>query len=215
MLSIDTKAPAFTLLDQKGEKQTLSQYKDNYVLLYFYPKDMTEGCTKEACGFRDIMKDLKKQKITVLGVSLDDTDSHKKFVKAEKLNFPLLSDVKRKVSEVYGALKIKTDKKGETYSLTRMSYLIDTKGKIVKVYASVNTEKHAAQVLKDVMALKESMVKVPAKVLVKVPAKVTSKTVAKKVVAKKAPAKKNSATIAKIEDPIIVTEEITIIEILD
>lgn len=196
MLTIGKKAPAITLQDQKGQKQTLSQYKGGYVLVYFYPKAMTPGCVKEACGFRDILKDLKKAKITVLGISLDDESTLKQFAKQDKINFPLLSDSKRRTSALYDVLKSTTDKKGKvSYSLPRVSYLVGGKGMIVKVYTSIVPEKHALQVLKDVTMINEANKKVetakkaPVKAIAKTSAKAPAKNVAKVATAQKAPAK--------------------------
>ncbi len=157
LLEIMQKAPAFSLFDHKGVKHSLSDYKDSFVLLYFYPKDFTPGCTAEACSLRDVNKELKKAGVVVLGVSLDDMDSHKKFVKEYKLPFAVLTDEKLKMSEAYGALVTKDNGKKITHSLTRISYLIDPKGKIVKVYAKVNPAKHADQILKDITKINEDI----------------------------------------------------------
>src|SRR5688572_2987593 len=101
---VGDKAPDFTAQDQDGKTVKLSDFNGKQpVLLYFYPKDQTPGCTKEACGFRDQMSDLKKKNVTVLGVSMDNAESHKKFIAKENLNFSLLTDTEGKLTEAYGA----------------------------------------------------------------------------------------------------------------
>jgi len=167
MLTIGQKAPAITLPDQKGFTHKLSQYLGGWVLIYFYPADMTPGCTAQACSIRDVMKDLKKMKLTILGISTDSIESHQKFAKQEKLNFPILSDNKRKIVTVYGVLKDETAKRAQ-----RMSFLIDPKGKIAKVYEKVIPAKHAVQVMKDLLILQ----------------KMTPTPIAKKSTSKKNPA---------------------------
>ena len=96
------KAFDFTLPDETGKKHTLSDYQGKYVLLYFYPKDMTSGCTTESCGFRDVYQELREQNVEVFGVSCDSVESHKKFVEKENLNFHLLADVEKEVVNAYG-----------------------------------------------------------------------------------------------------------------
>ncbi len=143
-------APAFTLPDQNGDKVALSQFRGkNTVLVYFYPRDDTPGCTKEAIGFRDLKRKLAKYDTQVLGVSADDDESHKKFIKKYKLNFPLLSDTKRKVMEKYGAYGEKMMYGKKTVGVIRSSVLIGKDGKVKKHWARVaSAEKHPAQVLK-------------------------------------------------------------------
>lgn len=143
-------APAFTLPDQNGEKVSLKQFKgDKNVLVYFYPRDDTPGCTKEACGFRDLKKELARYDTQVLGVSGDDEESHQKFIKKYKLNFPLLSDPKRKVMEKYGAFGEKMMYGKKKIGVIRSSVLIGKDGKVKKYWAKVaNAEKHPDQVLK-------------------------------------------------------------------
>lgn len=214
LLETGTKAPALSLYDYKGNKHTLADYKDSWVLLYFYPKDFTPGCTDEACSLRDVYADFKKAKVKILGVSLDDQESHKKFTKDYKLPFTILSDDKGKVAERYGALVTKDNGKKVTQSTQRISYLINPQGKIVKVYGKVVPAKHADQVLKDVQKLqqeikdaenakkqaeKEKAAKKNAKTkAVSKPAKKAAKKAApaKKAPAKKAPAKKAPAKAA-------------------
>lgn len=150
---VGTQAPAFTLPDQEGKEHSLSGYKGRWVLLYFYPKDDTPGCTIEACAIRDQFKDFTKIGAVVLGVSTDSVASHKKFANAYKLPFTLLADVTKEVVGRYGVFGEKKFM-GRTYLGTmRTSFLIDPKGKIVKVYEKVKPEIHAAEVIVDLKAL--------------------------------------------------------------
>lgn len=142
-------APAFTLPDQNGKKVALKDFKgDKNVLVYFYPRDDTPGCTKEACGFRDLKKDLAKYDTQVLGISADGDESHKKFIKKYKLNFPLLSDTNRKVMEKYGAYGEKMMYGQKTVGVIRSSVLVGKNGKVLKHWAKVaNAAKHPDQVI--------------------------------------------------------------------
>ena len=150
---VGTQAPAFTLPDQEGKEHSLSGYKGRWVLLYFYPKDDTPGCTIEACAIRDQFKDFTKIGAVVLGVSTDSVASHKKFANAYELPFTLLADVTKEVVGQYGVFGEKKFM-GRTYLGTmRTSFLIDPKGKIVKVYEKVKPEIHAAEVIADLKAL--------------------------------------------------------------
>ncbi len=138
------QAPDFTAVDQDGVLHSIEQYRGRWLLLYFYPKDDTPGCTKEACGFRDAFADLKPY-VTVLGVSADSTESHRKFAEKYRLTFPLLSDSERSMIESYGA-------NGQTFA-KRSSFLINPEGKISKIYPTVEPERHPADVLEDVKRL--------------------------------------------------------------
>ena len=154
MLKVGDMAPNFTLQDQDWELHTLSDFRDQRVLLYFYPKDSTPGCTVETCSFRDNLNTLKSKGVQVLGVSMDTVESHKKFVAKYNLNFPLLADTEKKVSKEYGVL-VKKSMFGKKYmGLQRDSFLIDGKGKIVKHYVKVSPLKHVAEVLADIGKLK-------------------------------------------------------------
>ncbi len=143
------KAFDFSLPDQNGDLHKLSDYRGQYVVLYFYPKDDTPGCTVEACSFRDNQEIFKKNGIVILGVSKDTVASHKKFAQKHNLRFTIFSDVEKKVIKKYKAWG---EKKflGRTYEGTlRKTYLIDKEGNIVKEYEKVNPLTHATEILKD------------------------------------------------------------------
>lgn len=149
-LHIGEQAPDFTLPDQDGHMHTLSLLKGKRVLLYFYPKDDTPGCTKEACNFRDTFESFKKSNMHIFGISADSISRHKKFADKHKLPFPLLSDETKEMLKKYGAW---AEKKflGKTYmGILRISFLIDTEGKIEKIYEQVKPDMHAKEVLADV-----------------------------------------------------------------
>jgi len=138
------KAPAFRLKADDGETYSLAQLKGKKVILYFYPKDNTPGCTIQACEYRDMKKDFTKQDAVVLGVSKDDLESHTKFRKDHKLNFPLLSDPDLKIHKAYGAYGKKVLYGKESVGVIRTTAVIDEKGNIIslgKVRAKGNAEK--------------------------------------------------------------------------
>ncbi|MFZ2621080.1 MAG: thioredoxin-dependent thiol peroxidase [Minisyncoccia bacterium] len=147
-------APDFEAIDQDGKSHKLSDYKGQWVLLYFYPKDDTPGCTKEACGIRDVMPNFKRLKLKVFGVSKDDEKSHKKFAEKYDLPFTLLSDPDKKIMIKYDVWGKKKFMGREYMGTFRTSFLIDSNGKIAKVYEKVNPETHADQVLEDLKKLK-------------------------------------------------------------
>jgi len=149
MLKVGTKAPDFKLLDQDGKEQKLSSYADSLVLIYFYPKDDTPGCTKEACAIRDAYKDFERAGVKVFGISKDSVESHKKFQKKYDLPFTLLSDPKREVITKYDAVKEIFGNLGTK----RISYLLGPKNIIVKVYPKVDPITHGGEILKDVYGL--------------------------------------------------------------
>ncbi|MCR4276881.1 MAG: thioredoxin-dependent thiol peroxidase [Candidatus Roizmanbacteria bacterium] len=143
------KAFDFSLPDQNGDLHKLSDYRGQFVVLYFYPKDETPGCTVEACSFRDNQEIFKKNGMVILGVSKDTVASHKKFAQKHNLRFTIFSDVEKKVIKKYKAWG---EKKflGRTYEGTfRKTYLIDKEGNIVKEYEKVSPLTHAAEILKD------------------------------------------------------------------
>ena len=153
MKKAGTKAPSFKAPDQEGVVRSLKDYAGKWVILYFYPKDDTPGCTKEACSFRDGFAKFKRAGIEVIGVSVDSVKKHAKFVEKYSLPFTLLSDEDKKIVEAYG---VWGEKKfmGRTYMGTnRVSYLINPEGKISKVYDKVKPEEHADEVLADVKLL--------------------------------------------------------------
>lgn len=141
------KAPDFGVPDQEGNEVRLKDLRGKKVVLYFYPKDDTPGCTKEACSFRDSFAKFKRRGIEVLGVSLDSEKSHQKFINKYSLPFRLLADTERKISESYGTYGEKKFM-GRTYmGNNRMTFLIDEKGKIQKIFSKVKPEDHADEVL--------------------------------------------------------------------
>ncbi len=141
------KAPDFTLPADDGSKVKLSALKGKPVVLYFYPRDNTPGCTREACAFRDQQKAMSKLGAVVLGVSPDTVASHEKFRDEFKLNFPLLADADHKVAEKYGAWREKTLYGKKSLGIQRSTFLIDAEGKVAKVWKKVNVDGHDEQVL--------------------------------------------------------------------
>jgi peroxiredoxin Q/BCP len=140
-------APDFTLATHEGTKLKLSSLLGSPVVLYFYPKDDTPGCTKEACGFRDAKASLAKFKAVVLGVSPDDAESHAAFRAKFQLPFTLLCDPDHKVAEKYGAWREKNMYGKKSMGIARSTFLIDAKGRVAKVFKAVKTDVHAEQVL--------------------------------------------------------------------
>lgn len=149
MLEIGTKAPDFTLKNQSGENITLSEYRGRKAVLYFYPKDSTPGCTKEACSFRDNKNNLEDKNIVVLGISKDSEKSHQRFIEKQNLNFTLLSDEDGKVIEEYGAWGEKSLYGKRYMGIIRMTYVIDEDGLIIKAYDKIKVATAAEDILKD------------------------------------------------------------------
>ena len=147
------KAPPFSLKDQDGKTHSLKDYAGRPVVLYFYPKDDTPGCTAEACGFRDALPDFSKVKATVLGVSVLDPSSKAKFAKKYSLNFPLLADEDHAVAERYGAWQEKSMYGRKYMGIARISYLIDGEGKVRRRWDKVSVATHADEVLEAVKSL--------------------------------------------------------------
>lgn len=152
-LSVGSKAPEFSLFDQNNKEHELVDYRGQWVLLYFYPKDDTTGCTKEACGIRDAFPKFKKMKAVVLGVSIDTVESHAKFALKYKLPFTLLADPDKKVVNAYGVWAEKSMYGRKYFGTVRTSFLIDPDGNIAKIYEKVKPEQHAAEVLEDIEQL--------------------------------------------------------------
>ena len=147
MIKEGAVAPDFTATNTNGDTIRLKDLRGKKVVLYFYPKDDTPGCTKEACSFRDAFSEYKKQGIEVIGVSTDSEASHKKFTAKYKLPFTLLADTDHSIADAYG---VYGEKKfmGRTYmGVKRMTFLIDEKGKVKKVFEKVKPEEHAREVL--------------------------------------------------------------------
>src|SRR5690242_11938888 len=180
-LTAGSKAPDFIVKDQDGKDVKLTDFKGKKVVLYFYPKDMTSGCTAESCDLRDNYKMLQKQGYEVLGVSTDDEKMHRKFIEKEKLPFRLLADTDKSVHNKYGTW-VEKSMYGRTYMGTaRITFIIDN-GKISDIIEKVDTKNHTAQILGNT-----------------IPAKAKSKTPEKKPAAKKAvkASKKSSSKTAK------------------
>lgn len=150
---LSSPAPDFTLTSDSGEQIALADLQGHPVVLYFYPRDDTPGCTKEACAFRDSAAELKASGAKVLGVSPDDVASHVKFRDKFSLNFPLLADTDHQVAEAYGAWREKNMYGKKSMGIQRSTFLIDANGKIAKVWKRVRVDGHETQVLEAVEAL--------------------------------------------------------------
>jgi len=150
MLKVGDKAPNFTLPSDGGEEVSLKDFQDKTVILYFYPKDMTPGCTAEACDFRDAAPRYKKKKAVVLGVSRDSQERHGKFRDKYELNFPLLADEDGKVCKAYGVWQEKSLYGRKFMGIVRSTFVIDPKGKIAKIYDKVKVKGHADAILEEI-----------------------------------------------------------------
>ena len=148
MLEIGTKAPAFELPDQNGTMHTLEEYRGKKVIMYFYPKDNTSGCTAEACDLRDNYERFLAQGYSIVGVSKDSADSHRKFAQKHSLPFPLIADTDRKILQDYQAWGEKTLYGKKTEGTLRKTYVIDENGVIVDIIKKVDTKAPTAQILK-------------------------------------------------------------------
>ena len=147
LLEVGTTAPDFTTIDQDGNKISLSDFKGQKVLLYFYPKDNTPGCTKEACGFRDRFAQFRGLSVEILGVSIDGEPSHKAFAQKYKLPFRLLADPDKRLVTAYGVWGEKTLYGKKYMGTNRVTYVIDESGAIAAVFPKVKPATHAEEVL--------------------------------------------------------------------
>jgi peroxiredoxin Q/BCP len=150
-LAVGADAPAFALQDQGGKTHRLEDYRGRWVVLYFYPKDDTPGCTKEACNFRDDLPKLRALGVQILGVSVDNTESHARFATKYSLPFPLLADEGGVVAKAYDTLW----SLGPIKFTKRHTFIIGPDGKIARIYRDVKPEEHSRQVLEDVKALQQ------------------------------------------------------------
>ena len=148
-LEINTTAPDFELSDQNGDLHKLSDYRGQRLVLYFYPKDDTPGCTAEACSFRDNYSVFKPNGIAILGVSADSAKSHANFQEKYQLPFTLLSDTDHAVSEAYGVWSLKKYMGREYYGINRTTFLIDEAGNLVKIYEKVKPAEHAQEIMEE------------------------------------------------------------------
>lgn len=149
------KAPIFNLPDQDGNIRSISDWSGKWLVLYFYPKDDTPGCTIEACSFRDEYEVIKEAGAAVVGVSKDSVKSHRKFADKYKLNFPILSDESAQVIDAYGAWDEKNIFGNAYLGIIRKTFIIDPDGNIAKEYPNVTPKDHAVQILQDLASLKK------------------------------------------------------------
>ncbi len=152
-LNLGDIAPNFTVTDAGGNPWQLSDFRGQWVVLYFYPRDNTPGCTKEACGFRDLYPDFQADNVAIVGVSTDDAKSHQKFIDKHDLPFPLLCDLDTEVATLYESYGPKKFMGKEYEGIYRQTFIIDPSGKIAKIYRKVKAATHAAEVRQDLMAL--------------------------------------------------------------
>ncbi|MEM6446973.1 MAG: thioredoxin-dependent thiol peroxidase [Cyanobacteria bacterium P01_D01_bin.123] len=155
-LTVGDLAPDFTLPSDRGNPITLSDYRGRRVVLYFYPRDNTPGCTQEACGFRDARAAFNDLDTLILGVSTDSVASHQKFVAKHKLSFPLLADEDAAVSTAYGVYGLKKFMGREYLGIKRSTFVIAADGRIEKIYSKVKAASHAQTVLQDMDVVRES-----------------------------------------------------------
>jgi len=149
MLHPGDQLPQFSLPDQNNVVHGADEFRGKWLIVYFYPKDDTPGCTKEACSFRDAFNELQRRGVQVVGISKDSVASHQKFAEKYHLNFPLLSDTSKETIEAFGAWGQKKFMGREFEGILRTTFLVDPQGKIFRVYEKVNPIEHADQILKD------------------------------------------------------------------
>lgn len=147
LLAVGTKAPEFTTTNQDGKPVSLSDFRGKKVILYFYPKDNTPGCTKEACAFRDRFAQFQQRQVEILGVSVDDVKSHQAFARKHSLPFALLADPDKRLVQAYGVWGEKTLYGKKYMGTNRVTYLIDEEGTIAAVFPKVKPERHAEEIL--------------------------------------------------------------------
>jgi peroxiredoxin Q/BCP len=157
MVEVGKKAPDFVLPDADGRQVSLSDFLGKNVVLYFYPKDNTPGCTKEAVGFRDSIKAIEEKNAVVIGISLDDEASHRKFIEKYSLPFVLLSDKEAKISTEYGVYKEKNMYGKKKMGIERSTFIIDSNGIVRKIFRKVKVDGHVDQVLKALDEIKEGV----------------------------------------------------------
>ncbi len=150
MLKIGDKAPNFSVENEDGEKVSLKDFKGKTIVLYFYPKDMTSGCTTEACDFRDLQKKFQKKDAVILGVSKDSVERHQKFKGKYELNFQLLADTEGEVCNLFDVIKEKSMYGRKFMGIERTTYVIGPDGKIQKIYNKVKVKDHAKSVLEEI-----------------------------------------------------------------
>ena len=150
MSLVGMKAPAFSLMNERGDTVTLDSYKGKYVVLYFYPKDMTPGCTTEACDFRDAHEDFSSLNAVILGVSMDDANRHTKFIEKHGLPFSLLVDADHTVAESYNVWVLKKMYGKEYMGIERSTFLINPEGIIIKEWRKVKVKNHIEEVLESI-----------------------------------------------------------------
>lgn len=150
-LAVGSPAPKFTLMDQESKTHALAEYRGRWVVLYFYPKDDTPGCTTEACNFRDALPAMRVLNVQILGISLDDTKSHALFAKKYSLPFPLLADTEGEVARAYGALW----SIGPLRIAKRYTFLIDPEGRVAKIYRDVKPATHSRELQQDLKELQK------------------------------------------------------------
>lgn len=193
-LAIGDKAPDFTVNDQDGNAVTLSKLRGKKVVLYFYPKDMTPGCTAEACNLRDNYRQFQKRGYEILGVSTDNERTHRRFIEKEKLPFRLLADTDKTLHEAYGTWVEKSMYGRKYMGTARVTFVIDEKGIITNIIGKVDTKNHAAQILGEAPAKKAAVKKTRPlkKATAKKPTVTPKKTPSKKAGLKKAKAAKKT-----------------------